>query len=596
MDSAVGSFAQAGFGFLYISSLFVALPIGGLLTLILLARFRSRVAELMRTRIAADPKAPISDSPLPGASDASELELQLIPATRESARAAASADALASTRRAARRAAAVYLISSCALPLALVAVFASVIDHEDPLGWILHLTLLFLVNSTPPLLACMTALGGRLRSQLLAVLVLVGVLWALDSSIQTHAVWFWMLASLVPTVAVLLLSTRRLRAVGPGVCAATALVVCGIGAGQLFGWRYVMYRLGVSWETLAAVYSPFLEKLAALPPAEQVVLLREFVDKPTDFVYLPNAGALTTALQLQFYGISLVAALLGVGGAWYLIRWLSYRYETRRASDMMIRVDVLMFIFTFLMSLAYTAVAGWYAAWGLTGFAAYWLLSRWCIRRQTDAVQPRPRTLVLLRVFGFARRTQNLLEDLQQRWRSVGTINLIAGADVAYTTVELYEFLEFLGRRLDRAFVRSRDDLERHLSETDGAPDPDGRYRIHDFFCYENTWRMTVSALSLRTDVALMDLRGFTEANRGCVFEIEQLLAAVDPRRIVLAIDDSTDLALLRETLQVAWQKGSPERPDRGSGKRSICLLQASANRRHTIDTLMGLLDARVGA
>jgi hypothetical protein len=46
-----------------------------------------------------------------------------------------------------------------------------------------------------------------------------------------------------------------------------------------------------------------------------------------------------------------------------------------------------------------------------------------------------------------------------------------------------------------------------------------------------------------------MDLRGFTLQRHGCAFELEQLAARVDPERVVLVVDASTDRALLARSL-----------------------------------------------
>ena len=46
-----------------------------------------------------------------------------------------------------------------------------------------------------------------------------------------------------------------------------------------------------------------------------------------------------------------------------------------------------------------------------------------------------------------------------------------------------------------------------------------------------------------------MDLRGFTKANAGCVFELEQLSALGAAGRCVFVIDSTTDRALVEASL-----------------------------------------------
>jgi hypothetical protein len=58
--------------------------------------------------------------------------------------------------------------------------------------------------------------------------------------------------------------------------------------------------------------------------------------------------------------------------------------------------------------------------------------------------------------------------------------------------------------------------------------------------------------------VVLMDLRGFTKANAGCVFELEQLSALGAAGRCVFVVDSTTDRALVEASLgrvseQPAW-------------------------------------------
>jgi hypothetical protein len=97
---------------------------------------------------------------------------------------------------------------------------------------------------------------------------------------------------------------------------------------------------------------------------------------------------------------------------------------------------------------------------------------------------------------------------------------MIAGPDLVTSTVEPNEFLEFVSGRLGRQFVRDANDLETRAKATDTARDPDGRYRISEFFCRNDTWQMTMERLAKTSDAVLMDLRSFSPANQGCIFEL----------------------------------------------------------------------------
>ena len=189
-----------------------------------------------------------------------------------------------------------------------------------------------------------------------------------------------------------------------------------------------------------------------------------------------------------------------------------------------------------------------------------------------------------------------MLADLGQRWRYFGPIRLIAGPDAAHSTIEPHEFFEFLNRRLSRAFVKGPEDLESRFAENTTAPDPDGLYRIDDFFCHEDTWRMTVSRLARDADAVLMDLRGFGPTNHGCVYEIEQLLGWVPLEQMVLLVDDTADLAFLESTVRGAWQSMPGTSPNAGQGAHRLRVLQTSSRPGGNVETIISLLCTSFGS
>ncbi len=92
---------------------------------------------------------------------------------------------------------------------------------------------------------------------------------------------------------------------------------------------------------------------------------------------------------------------------------------------------------------------------------------------------------------------------------------MIASDDLATRTIEPHEFLDFVARKLARRFIDGYATLTRRLNEMDVLPDRDGRFRVNDFFCYDDRWRMVLSSLVRESDAVLMDLRGFTCRNAG---------------------------------------------------------------------------------
>jgi hypothetical protein len=193
------------------------------------------------------------------------------------------------------------------------------------------------------------------------------------------------------------------------------------------------------------------------------------------------------------------------------------------------------------------------AAVAMGACIAAFLLYLFCVRVVLVALnlgrrKPGP-SLLLLRVFGFQRRTERLFDTVAAQWRFEGGVAMIAGGDLALRSIDAGEALAFARGDIASGYVGDSAKLEEGLRELESASDPDGRYRVSEFFCYENTWRATLRALVARSSVVLMDLRGFTKANTGCVFELQQLAAAGRLSNCVFVTDDTSDRALAASAL-----------------------------------------------
>jgi hypothetical protein len=90
--------------------------------------------------------------------------------------------------------------------------------------------------------------------------------------------------------------------------------------------------------------------------------------------------------------------------------------------------------------------------------------------------------------------------------------------------------------------------------------DGDGRFRVNEVYCLNDTWKPMLQALLSVTDLVVMDLRSFSQHNSGCRFELEQLVQNVRSDRLVLICDGSTDQALLRQILDEAMQRTGTHR------------------------------------
>jgi hypothetical protein len=173
--------------------------------------------------------------------------------------------------------------------------------------------------------------------------------------------------------------------------------------------------------------------------------------------------------------------------------------------------------------------------------------------------------LLLLRVFALGKRSERLFDLLAMYWRYAGGIRLIAGPDLATATIEPHEFLDFLSGKLTRQFIDDPQTLDLRISEMNPQPDYDGQFRVSDFFCYDDTWRLVLSHLVGKSDVVLMDLRGFSAQNSGCIFEINELINMMPLERVLFIVDDTTDESFLHQTLQQSWDRRKATSPNHRS-------------------------------
>jgi hypothetical protein len=161
--------------------------------------------------------------------------------------------------------------------------------------------------------------------------------------------------------------------------------------------------------------------------------------------------------------------------------------------------------------------------------------------------------LLLLRSFTLGERSNRLFQDLESLWRSIGSIQLVGAVDLALTTLEPHELLDFLRGRSGREFVHCPADVDARLASFDQTRDPDGRFRVNVIFCRGDAiWKYAVNRMLIDSDCVLMDLRGFSRHRAGCVFEIRCLAESDLPFRTAFLVDESTDRGFVSETWAAA--------------------------------------------
>lgn len=315
-------------------------------------------------------------------------------------------------------------------------------------------------------------------------------------------------------------------------------------------------------------------------------------------VHAESGGVGAAAFLLSFALILVgpfVAALFALGLLW----WMSHRYARKKTSEQILLLDIFWLVTTFMVSLmSYLMEAGWYALLGPVSFAVYKLVVWRGLRRlERERSDARELSLLLLRVFGAKRRSEWLLKRLGHYWRYAGSIQLIAAPDLAGANLELDEMLAFLTGGLKRRFIKDARDGARRVESLDALPDPDGRYRVNEFFCHADVWDETVVALTRHSDAVLMDLRGFTSKNQGCVYEVQQLVNTVPVNQLVVVVKEQADVDFVKGTFDDAWASMDARSPNRGLPSPTLRLFKIQCQNSRAVRRLLSMLcEAAEGA
>ena len=334
-------------------------------------------------------------------------------------------------------------------------------------------------------------------------------------------VQLWHAVNTVPSVLALLCFNRRVRAVAPLMLALVSIATSG------------------AWFGLIAFTSPPLKSLFER--------LSERID----------VGMMTVI----FTAFAVLLGALAVLG-WKIARLIATRYRARQLSDRSLLIDSMWLVFACMYAM-WLLMGG--LAWIATLPVAYIVYKLILfVTRPNSAQADRSHGLTFLRVFSLGRRSEALLDELSKTWRYLGSIQLISGPDVAHSTVQPHQFLDFLSGKLARHFVGDRHSLDRSLAERDFSRDPDGRFRINSLFCHEDAWQPALPHFVAEGDTVLMDLRSFSPANNGCIHELKFLAQQIPLEHCLFIIDDTTDEAFIEHTLGEELNKLPPSSPNAG--------------------------------
>lgn len=441
---------------------------------------------------------------------------------------------------------------------AYAAVMASGMWLNDPLmqgGWRQWLVLAW-IYGWPAVVTGMFAAASDARSRAAWVgvymagygVVLLPVAATQGMGLALSLLGSWALINLVGTLLVAVVSVRRVRSAGPLV----------------------------------------LALLLAMAFTAQGLLALLLDTAPGMAVTLPAGGTLGLSSSQMVGGVTLLGLGLGAAACWPLLHWLGRRYAARSFSDQSLLIDALFSIFAVTHTIGPGVDDGRWYLLGLAAFVAYRaVLALQRSRRTQPASGP---SLLLLRVFRLGPRSEALFDRLRRFWLPQGPLRMISAPDLAAAAVAPHELLDWFTGRLTDHFVGDGPRLTRRLAQLHAGPDPDGRFRVDSVFCRDSSWRDAVIQLAARSDAVLMDLRGYGRDNKGCEWEIEQLLQHVPLQRVLLLVDTSTDLALLRATLDTAAAALDPASPNIGFRAGPVRLMTIGEASDRVAASICGLL------
>jgi hypothetical protein len=422
----------------------------------------------------------------------------------------------------------------------------------------------FLGISLPTRLAIF---GGYLLLGLLALPIGLGLLGLPIGpnflSAATAAATLSQYTALLPMAALLFLLARPLRPWLIGVFAILIFVVTEMALATLFrlyrldmdmsGMKTAWVVAGIMFEVTAVVFVGW-------------VLRRGSWHLPVGALALLSAMGLLIFWLLPDYKVGpfhLAPLLIGlpVNVLQVFVVWLLFKLFMRLQERQFLPAQILHshlcwgFI-TIYLFLGLTYYLGqWWTPWMvLLAYALYLAVLHVVLRRIWALRLSSPgKRLLLLRVFGRADKREKLLDALDDTWRRIGRIDLIAGTDLATRTMGSLMLEAFLLRRTDDQFLKTDEDVNRRLEHLHAQLEGDARYPVNGIYCYATAWQQAVAHLAPKSDAVLMDLRGFTRKNQGCVFELTWVVQQILLSRIILLIDATTDYQALEKIVQAAW-------------------------------------------
>jgi len=171
--------------------------------------------------------------------------------------------------------------------------------------------------------------------------------------------------------------------------------------------------------------------------------------------------------------------------------------------------------------------------------------------------------------------------------------------DVVIAMFVFFAFLLFIGAivyvkkstgKMANKFVHSEAQLKDRLADLDHWPvNYDNSFKEFPVMCYDNTWKVGVNTLVQEASVIMMDLRGFSEKNKGCEFEIDFILDHVLVHRILFVCKPEA-LELVKKTITERWAMLAETSPNHAIKTPQASLFIAEKENTKELQGIMDLL------
>jgi hypothetical protein len=504
--------AQGYLAFTLLIGALLAIPI----TWMLLRRYYRRIIALMQQQKG---EAPARETPTPGSGTKMPFTLSILDGKKKRKGSAPWQERNRTVRW-------IYLVAIFMFSVAHALVYLTASDIELLPG---RMTIMALIYFWPFFLVW-PFISGMSRKQWLAgaalyVVVYLGLgLYFQEEPDPGQLIGLFFIINVLPSVLVFLFLSPRLRAAGVVVLVLVTLAVAG---------AYGIPSMLLDGPGLESVVNFFFQM--GFDSAEQILL-----------------------------SLSVLGTVLGILLSWLMLVQLRGMYKHKFISDKTIIIDGVLLYYSIGLGLVVASAGIQWFVFTMLVFFVYKipavLLQRLFVLNKTRGLAPK--RLLLLRVFALQQRSDVFFRKLSRLWRLQGPVQMIAGPDLIHSVIEPHEFMDFLTGSLSRQYLPSASAVAEKIHHLDEVPAADGNYAVNDFYCFDNTWKQALEGLAKVSDYVVMDLRSFSKARQGCIFEINALFRMVAIEKVLFIVDKTTEKPFLEQTIESACSSLPADSPN----------------------------------